>query len=183
MLKHSFWRAARRSEHTATPRSDCWTWQGGCACFARRNTARSQGEPQAPFETEISSWLFQASRCRRAHHVCAPRRSARGKPIKMVNFKGFLGHKVILFNGGKASRTVSDVMPALLLWTRNPIERSRRSSQPRLLVRHQRLREVREEVVWVFDANREADRRISDAHANAQLAGYARMRCAARMAG
>ena len=112
-----------------------------------------------------------------------PAVAALGKPIKVVNLKGFLGHKVIIFNDGKASRTLSDVMPALLLWTQNPIERSRQANQPRLLVRHQRLRKVREEVVWVFDANREPDRRISDAHANAQLAGYARMRCAARMAG
>ena len=48
---------------------------------------------------------------------------------------------------------------------------------------HQRLRQVREEVVGVFDADRQPDRRVADADAGAQLGGHARMRGAAGMAG
>src|SRR5215475_13739990 len=48
---------------------------------------------------------------------------------------------------------------------------------------HQRLGQVGEKVVGVFNANRKPDRCITDADACAQLGGYARVRRAAGMAG
>src|SRR5580765_2069771 len=69
-------------------------------------------------------------------------------------------------------KPVSHIDEALLNWF--PEDSERRC--------HQRLGQVSEEVVRMFDADREPDRCITDANAGTQLGRYARMCCAARMA-
>ena len=48
---------------------------------------------------------------------------------------------------------------------------------------HQRLRQVRHQIIRVLDPDRKPDRRIADADARAQVGGHARVRRRARVAG
>src|SRR5436309_13050079 len=53
----------------------------------------------------------------------------------------------------------------------------------RALLRHQRVGEIRDEIVGVLDADREPDRRIGNTDARAQVRGHARMRRRTGVAG